>query len=108
MKDLIYFFIGGIIPFLLLIMANIIIHFRHYSTYSRVYKLLPTYIFEDLGGKIITTNQYPNIKIVWFKDTNDFKLDNDVYLFGDVICNFDPIHLYWYIKYKQWFKENVK
>jgi hypothetical protein len=93
---------------LLLSIAGITIHFTHYSTYRRVYKLLPTYTFKDSGDNMVITNQYPNVKIIWFKDKNDFKLDNDVYLFSDTIVNFDPIHLYWYIKYKQWFKENIK
>jgi hypothetical protein len=108
MKNLIYFFIGGIAPFLILMMANIVIHFKHYSTYSRVYKLLPTYTFKDVGDNMVMTNQYPNVKIVWFKDKNDFKLDNNTYLFSYIIFNFDPIHLYWYLKYKQWFKNNIK
>ena len=108
MKNLTYLFIGVITPFLLLMIANIAIHFTHYPTYSRVYKLLPTYTFEDLGDNMVITNQYPNVKIIWFKDKNDFKLDNDVYLHSNTIFNFDPIHLYWYLKYKQWFKENIK
>jgi hypothetical protein len=108
MKNLTYFFIGVITPFLLLMIANITIHFTHYSTYRRVYKLLPTYTFKDVGDNMVITNQYPNVKIIWFKDKNDFKLDNDVYLFSNTIFNFDPIHLYWYLKYKQWFKENIK
>jgi hypothetical protein len=108
MKNLIYLFIGFITPFLILMIANITTHFTHYSTYRRVYELLPTYTFKNVEDNMVITNQYPNVKIIWFKDKNDFKLDNDVYLFSDTIVNFDPIHLYWYLKYKQWFKENIK
>ena len=60
MENLIYLFIGSITPFLILMMANIVIHFKHYSTYSRVYKLLPTYTFKDVGNNMVITNQYPN------------------------------------------------
>jgi hypothetical protein len=93
---------------LVLSIAGITSHFTHYSTYRRVYELLPTYTFKDVGDNMVITNQYPNVKIIWFKDKNDFKLDNDVYLFSNTIFNFDPIHLYWYLKYKQWFKNNIK
>jgi hypothetical protein len=108
MKNLIYLFIGFITPFLILMIANITTHFTHYSTYRRVYELLPTYTFKNVEDNMVITNQYPNVKIIWFKDKNDFKLDNDVYLFSNTIFNFDPIHLYWYLKYKQWFKNNIK
>ena len=107
--ELMYFLLFIMVMWcLVLSIAGITTHFTHYSTYRRVYKLLPTYTFKDVGDNMVITNQYPNVKIIWFKDKNDFKLDNDVYLFSNTIFNFDPIHLYWYLKYKQWFKENIK
>jgi hypothetical protein len=107
--ELIYFLLFIMVMWcLILSIAGITIHFKHYSTYRRVYKLLPTYTFKDWGDNMVITNQYPNVKIIWFKDKNDFKLDNDVFLFSDVVFNFDPIHLYWHLKYKQWFKNNIK
>jgi hypothetical protein len=107
--ELMYFLLFIMVMWcLVLSIAGITTHFTHYSTYRRVYKLLPTYTFKDVGDNMVITNQYPNVKIIWFKDKNDFKLDNDVYLFSNTIFNFDPIHLYWYLKYKQWFKNNIK
>lgn len=107
--ELMYFLLNFmVICYLILSLAGVIINFKYYSTYRRVYKLLPTYTFEDWGDNMVVVNQYPDVKIIWFKDNNDFKLDNNVYLFSDVFLNFDPIHLYWYLKYKQWFKNNIK
>ena len=107
--ELMYFLLFIMVMWcLVLSIAGITTHFTHYSTYRRVYKLLPTYTFKDVGDNMVITNQYPNVKIVWFKDKNDFKLDNNTYLFSYIIFNFDPIHLYWYLKYKQWFKNNIK
>ncbi len=93
---------------LILSIAGIITNFTDYSTYRRVYKLLPTYTFKDSGDNMVVVKQYPNVEIIWFKDKNDFKLDNNTYLFSYIIFNFDPIHLYWHLKYKQWFKNNIK
>lgn len=106
-----YFLLNFMVIYCLIMsLAGVIINFKYYSTYRRVYKLLPTYTFKDWGDDMVVVNQYqyPDVEIIWFKDNNDFKLGKNVYLFSDVFLNFDPIHLYWYLKYKQWFKNNIK
>jgi hypothetical protein len=100
--------LGVVCIYLTFLVATVIVNFSSYSTFKKVYKLLPTYTFEELGSNTIVTTEYPNVKIVWFKNDNTFKLTDDIFLFSSIIFNLDPIHLYWHLKYKQWFKNNVK
>ena len=47
--------------------------------------------------------------IIWFSgaNENDFKISSNEYLHGFFMTYFDPVSLYWLIKYRKWVKENI-
>lgn len=77
---------------------------NYYPYYKRVYKTLPSLTFNKGVRQYKTTDG----KVIWFIQSNDFKLDNGVYIHNEYYTYFDPYSLYWLIKYRMWFKRNVK
>lgn len=82
------------------------------SLCKKVYEELPSKTFYRNGAQIYDVDQENYIKtyrdgFVWFLDDNSFKISNGVYLHNFPPTYLSPIHLYWLIKYRRWFKENI-
>lgn len=89
------------------IIASILVNIPDYKTYKEVYYKLDEINFKTCIDLIVSDDIYHNI--IWFTDKNDFKLSNNVYIHNDFILTYlDPYTLYWFIKYKRWFKNNPK
>ena len=88
----------------IMILSSILILFKNYPYYKKIYNQLNNYKF-IIDGDLVYTKNY---SFVWFIEDNSFKLTNNVYLLSTNATYFDPYSLYWLIKYKNWFNINVK
>lgn len=92
----------------LFIIPCIIINFKDYKFYKKIYKKLPNYDFCINSTQVYGILNYnKEIEFVWFINSNSFQLTNGIYLHNDFFAYFDPYYLYWLLKYRRWFKKNI-
>ena len=94
--------------------ASCIVTFSDWKYYKKVYKSLPNQQWYRNSNQIYNYNHNfltgYNSKpdsIVWFFGENSFKIEYGIYIHNIFITYLSPYSLYWYIKYKRWFKKNV-
>jgi len=81
----------------------------HQSDFKRVYKDLPNRKFYLKHTQIYSHNYAEDDDgFVWFINLGSFKVSKYVYLHNNFITYLSPFHLYWFKKYTNWFKKNVK
>lgn len=95
------------IIYLIFCSASIIVLAGNWKYYKKTYKKLPNMRWiknhEQYYGDYNPTNED---YVVWFSDTDDFRLNRGVYLHNSFVVFFDPYSWYWLVKYKKWFKHN--
>jgi len=101
-----------LIVLLLFMFSSFLTICGNYKYYSKIYKELPIYTFvvNDCNGKYnkATSQIYAlNKSFIYFGKNNSICLDDRVYIHNNCITYFDPYTLYWYIKYRKWFKKNI-
>lgn len=99
----IFLLIIGILSF-----SSIITLCTQYESYRKVYKSLKYRTFYKNGSQIYSYKlRNRDDGFVWFTDDNSFKLEKFNYLQNQFYTYLDPYSLYWLLKYRKWFKENV-
>lgn len=79
-----------------------------FKAYKRVYDTLHLRKFYRNESQVYS-HKYgeSNDGFVWFIDSNAFRLDGKHYLLDSELTHFSPYSLYWLIKYRRWFDENI-
>lgn len=87
------------------ILAAIIVNFRKWKSYKTIYKTLPEKHFMLHFGVIIDESD----DFVFWLDGKSFTLSypKNIYLHNSIVTYFDPYSLFWYIKYRLYFKHLV-
>ena len=101
----IYVFLGTVFMFVSLSTAVLANDFK---SYKKVYDSLPSKKFYRNGSQVYShkwNEEYDGF--VWFIDDNGFYLDNGTLLNNSPITYLSPYSLYWLIKYRRWFAENI-
>ena len=81
---------------------------RDFKAYKKVYDTLPLRKFYCGIHKVYCHRYYEDgDSFAWNIDSNDFRLDDEHYLLDSIFTYFSPYSLYWLIKYRKWFAENV-
>lgn len=114
MEMLYGFLIALLFSFVVVMMVSTLILWMSTSPSDckKVYNELPSKTFYRNGDCVYDTNlnsylTNPSEYFIWFTDDNSFKICKGKYLHNFLPTYFSPIHLYWLIKYRKWFKENV-
>ena len=86
-----------------------------FKYYKKTYDELPNMKFCWFNPKFFGTQIYSfnplmknRDKFIWFVQTSDFHLEGTSYIHNALFTYFSPYTLYWFIKYKKWFKKNVE
>lgn len=87
------------ILFIPIIAGNIVLY-EEYKYYPKIYKELSnSVISRQVDDLVLFTN-----KTIYFKDTNDFKLGDDIYLHNNFVTYTSIYGWYWLIKYQKLMK----
>lgn len=79
-----------------------------FKAYKKIYDTLPLRKFYSGIHQVYCHRYYEDgDSFVWNIDSNDFRLDDEHYLLDSILTYFSPYSLYWLIKYRKWFAENV-
>lgn len=93
-------------------LASVLTLLPNYIFYKKIYNELENTKFYLLGKEIITSNNILNINkpnsIEYFLNEKHIKLRDSVYLHSGWLTFLDPYSYYWLLKYRKWFKENIK
>ena len=106
----IYILLTIIVIFIIVIfiLASTLALAGDFKTYKKVYDTLPMRKFY-MGIHQVYCHRYYEYDdgFTWYVDSNDFRLDGEHYLLNSKLTYFSPYSLYWLIKYRKWFTENV-
>jgi hypothetical protein len=97
-----------IVMILAMILSSMITLSGAWKYYKITYNKLPfltPYLNHDMV--CFQEKKHSENDIIWFSDKNDFKISSNKYLHGFFITYFDPVSLYWLIKYRKWVKKNI-
>lgn len=79
-----------------------------FKAYKKVYDTLPLKKFYRNASQVYSHKyKEEDDGFVWFTKSNEFRLDGEHYLLDSPFTYFSPYSLYWLIKYRKWFAENV-
>lgn len=81
---------------------------RDFKAYKKVYDTLPLKKFYRNVSHVYS-HKYKDDDdgFVWFTKSNEFRLYGGHYLLDSPLTCLSPYSLYWLIKYRKWFAENV-
>jgi len=89
---------------------NVVFTWKEMRCYDKIYKDLPNrkfYLWKDVN-MIISTPIFTNDMIIWRYKRGTFSLKNGVILLNSPFYYLNsPYTLYWYWKFKKWFRENL-
>lgn len=106
----IYILLIIIIAFIIIafILASTLTLARDFKAYKKVYDTLHLRRFYKNLFQIYSCKyEEDDDGFVWFTKSNEFCLDGEHYLLDSPFTYFSPYSLYWLIKYRKWFAENV-
>jgi hypothetical protein len=86
-------------------LSAVIVHSSNYKYYRKYYKLLPTYEWYKWPF-FQPTIESKCETIIYFSD-GSIRFPGNNYLHDYFPTYMDPYSLYWLLKYKRWFKNNI-
>ncbi len=102
------YIIGILLAILIFILPCVVATFSDYKYYLRIYKTLPYQRWYKNDNQIYNTPFGSDTgKFVWFIESGDFCLTDGHYLHNSFYTYLSPYSLYWFLKYRKWFNENV-
>lgn len=98
-----------LIPILVfaMIFSSIVTLHKDFLHYATIYRTLPFRKYYLCIDQVYSHHWgQSDDGFVWFTESNDFKLLKNHYLHKNLAWT-NPYSLYWFIKYRNWFKKNV-